>query len=85
MSEISSTSDAMFCESWESGHTSHKDAEKVASLLGITKEPVRMDSQCKYGSISRGDGNIYLRLPRPTHFDYEEKIWVIIQYIYIHY
>ncbi|KAJ9074508.1 3'(2'),5'-bisphosphate nucleotidase, partial [Entomophthora muscae] len=32
-----------------------------------------MDSQCKYGSISRGDGELYLRLP--ININYQEKIW----------
>jgi 3'(2'), 5'-bisphosphate nucleotidase len=35
-----------------------------------------MDSQAKYASISRGDGDIYLRLP--VSKTYEEKIWVRI-------
>jgi len=32
-----------------------------------------MDSQAKYGSIARGAGDIYLRLP--VRADYQEKIW----------
>ena len=32
-----------------------------------------MDSQAKYGSIARGAGDLYLRLP--VRKDYEEKIW----------
>lgn len=32
-----------------------------------------MDSQAKYGSIARGAGDVYLRLP--VRKDYEEKIW----------
>ena len=32
-----------------------------------------MDSQAKYGSIARGAGDLYLRLP--VRADYEEKIW----------
>lgn len=34
--------------------------------------PVRIDSQAKYGALSRGDGAIYLRFP---HKGYREKIW----------
>jgi 3'(2'), 5'-bisphosphate nucleotidase len=45
----------------------------VAEKLGITRPSVRMDSQCKYASIARGDSDIYLRLP--TRAGYEEKIW----------
>ncbi len=32
-----------------------------------------MDSQAKYGSIARGAGDLYLRLP--VREDYVEKIW----------
>lgn len=73
--DISTTSEATFCESVEAAHSSHGDAVEIAKLLGITREPVRMDSQAKYCSISRGDADIYLRLP--TSKTYVEKIWVI--------
>jgi 3'(2'), 5'-bisphosphate nucleotidase len=65
--------DASFCESVESGHSSHGDNEAIASKLGITKPSVRMDSQSKYGSIARGAGDVYLRLPMSA--TYEEKVW----------
>lgn len=65
--------DASFCESVESGHSKHDWAEGVARELGISAEPVRMDSQCKYAAIAGGDASIYLRLP--TRAGYEEKIW----------
>jgi 3'(2'), 5'-bisphosphate nucleotidase len=75
-SDISSTQQATFCESVESGHSSHSDSAQIAQLLGITREPVRMDSQAKYCSISRGDADIYLRLP--VSATYVEKIWVCL-------
>jgi 3'(2'), 5'-bisphosphate nucleotidase len=78
-SDIKTTQEATFCESVESGHSSHSDSAKIAELLGITREPVRMDSQAKYCSISRGDGDIYLRLP--VSETYVEKIWVSIAFI----
>lgn len=40
--------------------------------LGVKAPPVRIDSQAKYGALSRGDGAIYLRFP---HKGYREKIW----------
>ncbi len=64
---------ARFCESVESGHSRHDWAEAVARATGITAEPVRMDSQCKYAAIARGDAEVYLRLP--TRPGYVEKIW----------
>lgn len=64
---------AVFCESVESGHTSHDDAARVAAILEVSTSPVRMDSQCKYAAVARGDASVYLRLP--TRPDYQEKIW----------
>jgi len=64
---------ARFCESVESGHSSHSDAANVAAQLNITEEPVRLDSQAKYAVVARGEADIYLRLP--TRPGYVEKIW----------
>lgn len=68
-----------FCESVEAGHSSLTTNARIAELLGIPKEhSVRMDSQAKYASIARGDGDIYLRLPVGDG-SYQEKIWVRMQ------
>ncbi len=64
---------ARFCESVESGHSSHDWSGLIASTLGIHREPFRIDSQCKYLAVARGDADIYLRLP--TKKGYQEKIW----------
>ncbi len=68
-----SLADARFCESVEAGHSDHGQSVAIAGRLGITSEPYRIDSQCKYGAIARSDAHIYLRLP--TRADYQEKIW----------
>ncbi len=68
-----SLADARFCESVESGHSHQGHAAEIARRLGITTEPYRIDSQCKYAAVARGDASIYLRLP--TRADYVEKIW----------
>ena len=65
--------DAKFCESVEASHSSHSDQAQIAEKLGISQPSVRMDSQAKYGSIARGAGDVYLRLP--VRADYQEKIW----------
>ncbi len=70
---IAEPGEASFCESVESGHSAHDDAARIAQLLGVTAPPCRMDSQCKYAAVARGDASIYLRLP--TRADYQEKIW----------
>ncbi|PHH75209.1 hypothetical protein CDD80_2539 [Ophiocordyceps camponoti-rufipedis] len=73
MRPIRDLSLATFCESVEAAHSAHGDQAAIANHLGITQASVRLDSQAKYGSIARGAGDIYLRLP--VKADYQEKIW----------
>ncbi|KAK3316116.1 hypothetical protein B0H66DRAFT_576107 [Apodospora peruviana] len=73
MKPIKDMSQASFCESVEAGHSNQSESAQIALKLGITRPSVRMDSQAKYGSIARGAGDIYLRLP--TSKTYQEKIW----------
>ncbi|KAM0312789.1 hypothetical protein ACHAO8_006071 [Botrytis cinerea] len=73
MKPVTDLTQATFCESVEAGHSSHGDQHAIATKLGVTKASVRMDSQAKYGSIARGAGDIYLRLP--VSATYQEKIW----------
>ncbi len=64
---------AVLCESVEAEHSSHAASAEVAQRLRVTAAPVRMDSQCKYALLARGDASVYLRLP--TRAEYREKIW----------
>lgn len=64
---------ARFCESVEAAHSAHDVSVKIASQLGITAAPVRMDSQAKYASVAQGLVDAYLRLPTKT--GYFERIW----------
>ena len=73
VSDVADSSAARFCESVESAHSDQSQSAQIAELLGITQEPYRIDSQCKYAAVARGDASIYLRLP--TRADYREKIW----------
>jgi HAL2 family 3'(2'),5'-bisphosphate nucleotidase len=70
---VASPAEARFCESVESGHSNQEQAARIAARLGIQSEPFRIDSQCKYAAVARGDASIYLRMP--TRADYREKIW----------
>ena len=74
MHKVDNLAKAKFCESVESGHSSHEEQAQIAELLGIQTTSVRMDSQAKYATLTRGDAEIYLRLP--VNMKYEEKIWV---------
>jgi 3'(2'), 5'-bisphosphate nucleotidase len=72
-STVSDPKLARFCESVEAAHTAQGLAAKVAAMLGIVREPLRLDSQAKYAVVARGEAEIYLRLP--AKFGYKEKIW----------
>jgi 3'(2'), 5'-bisphosphate nucleotidase len=73
MRPVPNIAHAIFCESVEAAHSSKGDNAAIAEKLGITSKAVQMDSQAKYGSIARGAGDLYLRLP--VRKDYQEKIW----------
>ncbi|RMD43997.1 hypothetical protein DV735_g1125, partial [Chaetothyriales sp. CBS 134920] len=73
VSRISDVKQATLCESVEPGHSSKGDNALISEKLGITRRPVQMDSQAKYGSVARGAGDLYLRLP--VLKNYVEKIW----------
>lgn len=73
VASVQTTTGARFCESVESGHSDQDASARIATRLGITAEPVRMDSQAKYATVAAGEASIYLRLP--TRADYREKIW----------
>jgi 3'(2'), 5'-bisphosphate nucleotidase len=73
---VSSNTDvaaARFCESVESGHTSHNHSAMIGQKLGISADAVRLDSQAKYAVVGQGQAEIYMRLP--TRPGYQEKIW----------
>lgn len=64
-----------FAESVESTHGDSDAHSRIANALEITESPVRMDSQAKYGVVSRGEASLYIRLPNPNYPDYRECIW----------
>ncbi len=66
------TAQARYAESVEAAHSDQSEAARIGAALGITAEPVRLDSQTKYAMVARGDASIYLRVPRG---DYRENIW----------
>ncbi|GLI69961.1 hypothetical protein VaNZ11_014706 [Volvox africanus] len=70
--DLSNPREARFMESVESRHSSHSTTAAMARELGVVLPPLRMDSQVKYGLLSRGCASIFMRFPPPT---YKEKIW----------
>ena len=65
--------EARFVESVEAAHSAHDIHDHISQALEITPESLRIDSQCKYAAVSRGDVSIYLRYPKDDV--YREKIW----------
>lgn len=61
------------CESVESGHSKQDDTARILELVGPARPPARLDSQCKYAVVARGQADAYLRMP--TRKDYVERIW----------
>lgn len=72
-SGTSEPSDLVICESVESGHSAHDWSGLIAGDLSVRRTALRMDSQCKYLAVARGEADLYLRLP--TKRGYQEKIW----------
>lgn len=65
-------SQARFMESFESKHSDHSFTAKLGASVGVSRPPLRLDSQAKYGALSRGDADLFLRFPAAS---YREKIW----------
>jgi len=61
------------CESVEAGHSKQDETARILRELGEAGTPARLDSQCKYAVVARGQADAYLRIP--TGKGYVEKIW----------
>jgi 3'(2'), 5'-bisphosphate nucleotidase / inositol polyphosphate 1-phosphatase len=70
--EALAVAEARVMESYESRHSDHSFASRVCTAAGIRAPPLRLDSQAKYGLLSRGDAAVFMRFPPKT---YREKIW----------
>jgi 3'(2'), 5'-bisphosphate nucleotidase len=75
VSDVTNPVHACLAESVEFGHTNWGLSAQLREVLGITKAPIRMDSQAKYAAMARGQADIYLRAPNPRTPDYREHIW----------
>lgn len=75
VSGVTTTAEACFVESVESGHSDHSWQASLANTLKITSPSVRMDSQCKFGVVARGEASLYLRFSANGGTD--QNIWDI--------
>jgi len=72
------TEEISVCGSVEKAHTNMSDTDRILDWieengLGQAGEPARLDSQCKYAVVARGQADAYLRLP--ARKGYVERIW----------
>ncbi|MEM6331635.1 MAG: 3'(2'),5'-bisphosphate nucleotidase [Planctomycetota bacterium] len=75
VSAVSDASQTRMLRSVEKGHTNMDAIGQVAQAMGVTADPVGMDSQAKYAVLAAGGGEMLLRLLSPDRPDYREKIW----------
>lgn len=75
VSSIMNPQKMRFVESYVSSHSDTDMQLQIAQALKLEQDPVRMDSQVKYGVLAAGQAEIYLRIPHPKTPDYREKIW----------
>jgi len=75
VSDVSESSQARFLRSYEAGHTNVSQLDMVAAEMGVEAEPVRLDSQAKYGILAAGAGDALFRLISAKMPDYKEKVW----------
>lgn len=66
---------ARLLRSVEKSHTDADGIGDLAARLGVSADPVPMDSQAKYAVLAAGGGDVILRLLSPSRPDYREKVW----------
>ena len=59
----------------EKAHTNTGHIAELVELLGITSDPVLLDSQAKFAVLASGGGEVNIRLISASRPDYREKIW----------
>ena len=72
---ISTPQGFQLIESVERDHGTPQWQHQVIRTLGWEAPPIQMDSLAKYGSIARGEADLYLRLPTGASAERRENIW----------
>ncbi|MCA9237135.1 MAG: 3'(2'),5'-bisphosphate nucleotidase [Planctomycetales bacterium] len=75
VADVAAAADARMLRSVEKAHTDTGGIGALVSKLGVTADPVPLDSQAKYAVLAAGGGDVLLRLLSPSRPDYREKIW----------
>lgn len=75
VSARSDVKSARLLGSYEASHTNQGEIQRMVEDLGVTAQPVCLDSQAKYALLARGDAEVLLRCLSPSRPNYKEKIW----------
>ena len=59
----------------ETAHTNTGQLGELSTAMGVTAEPIPMDSQAKYAVLAAGGGEMLVRLLSNSRPDYRERIW----------
>lgn len=76
--KVASTADpsaTRMLRSVEKGHTNLGAIDHLGTAMGVSVDPVGMDSQAKYAVLASGGGEMLVRLISPSRPDYREMIW----------
>jgi 3'(2'), 5'-bisphosphate nucleotidase len=77
VSETGEPEKIQLLQSYASEHTDVLTIDRLMGMWKTTCEPLRIDSQVKFGLLASGRGDLLLRLLSPQQPDYREKIWDI--------
>ncbi|MAT72207.1 MAG: 3'(2'),5'-bisphosphate nucleotidase [Planctomycetaceae bacterium] len=75
VADVADPANARMLRSVEKAHTDTGGIGELVASLGVTADPVPLDSQAKYSVLAAGGGDVLLRLLSPSRPDYREKIW----------
>ena len=75
VNQVEDASQWRLIESVESSHSDRSAHRTIAQAIGITHNPLTMDSQAKYGAVARGEADLNLRVNLPQFRGQKENIW----------
>jgi 3'(2'), 5'-bisphosphate nucleotidase len=75
VSDRSEPAQGRLLSSVEGAHTDPKQLAQFKRTLGLTAEPIHLDSQAKYLVVAGGGAELLIRFPPQDRPDYKEKLW----------
>lgn len=75
VSALADPAGARLVESRVAKHSDHARQQRIYRQLGVTREPLRIDSMAKYALIASGQAEVFVRTPHPDQPDRKECSW----------